>query len=272
MDTRMNEQKGEAALWGIPGKRPQKGLPGAAGKRALTVALAAFAALAALSGCGKKASDEVKTIQESGVFRVALVNTDSAYTSLENGQPVGLEPELAEYIAQALGCQVQYELMDRSEALAALSSGGADAAMGCLNASAGLGADYQLSTPYGKGFFYVVTKRGDFALTIGSLENSKVGVAAGLDEETRARLYGAEGITLTDYSQVKEAGEAVKDGTIRAYICYEAQAKSLLEDRQLQVQNLSNMEPEEFVVAAPGSSRTLVSGMNTLIGQFLEAE
>ena len=39
---------------------------------------------------------------------------------------------------------------------------------------------------------------------------------------------------------------------------------------ELQVQNLMNLEPEEYVIVAPNGSKELVDGMNVLIRQFLE--
>jgi len=231
-----------------------------------------LAVLALLSGCSKKADDVVKVIQKEGVLKVAVVDTDSRYTTLENGQPTGVEPELAEYIAGALGVQTQYQVKEKEEALAALASGEAHIALGCINASGSLTTDYLVSTPYGKGFFYAVTRKGDFALTIGSFADSKLGVTKNLDEATKTRLYEADGITIETYDSLEEAARAVKDGVIRAYICYEDQAKSLLKEENLQVQNISNLDPEEFVVVAPKNSQTLVGGINTLIRQFLEKE
>ena len=45
-----------------------------------------------------------------------------------------------------------------------------------------------------------------------------------------------------------------------------------MEDETLQVQNLSNLEPEEFVIVAGKSDTVLIGGINTLIRQFLEKE
>ncbi len=45
-----------------------------------------------------------------------------------------------------------------------------------------------------------------------------------------------------------------------------------LVDEALQVQNLSNLDPEEFVIVAGKSDTTLIGGINTLIRQFLEKE
>ena len=70
-------------------------------KKIGAVILAAGLALS-VSGCSGKTVDSVKTIQESGVFKVAIVNSDNYYTRLEGNDPVGMEPELVETIAAAL--------------------------------------------------------------------------------------------------------------------------------------------------------------------------
>lgn len=223
-------------------------------------------------GCGKKAGGEVERIQEAGLLRVAIVDTGSRYTRMEGEIPVGVEPDLAQFIAQALGVEVRYQVCEKEEALGAVSAGEADMALGRINRSGTLSGEYQISDSYGKGYFYGVTRAGDYALTVGAFENSAVGAAKDLDEETRTALYQAEGIRILDYNLAKEGGQAVKDGAVRAYICYEDQAEELLEDEELQVQNVTNLEPEEFVIVAGKSDTVLINGINTLIRQFLEKE
>ncbi len=53
-------------------------------------------------GCSKKTVSDVERIQASGNLRVAIVDTDSQYTDSVGEQLVGIEPELAEYIAENL--------------------------------------------------------------------------------------------------------------------------------------------------------------------------
>ena len=163
-------------------------------------------------------------------------------------------------------------MCNKADALAAVAAGEADIALGCINHSGSLSGDYLISTEYGKGYFYAVTRAGDYVLTIGALERSSVGVDRELDEETRTKLYQAEGIRITDYGSAAEGKDGVKNGTVRAYICYEDQAKMFMEDEAFQVQNLSNLEPEEFVIVAGKSDTALMNGINTLIRQFLEEE
>ena len=224
------------------------------------------------AGCAKKASNEVERIQSTGILRVALVDTGSRYMDMVGEEPVGIEPELAKYVADALGVEIRYQVSGRKEALGAVAAGEADIALGCINNSGSLAGEYLTSVSYGKGYFYAVTRTGDYALTVGAFEDSVLGADPNLDVATRTALYQAEGVQVKDYDSPQSAGEAVKEGLIRAYICYEDQAAALLEDEELQVQNVANLAPEEFVVAAGKSDAALISGINTLIQQFLEKE
>lgn len=241
-------------------------------KNKLIKAGALLLVLAVLGGCSKRSSSEVDTIRENGVLQVAIVDTKSQYTSVKEGKPTGIEPELAEYIAKAIGVEAGYQVFDKKKALEALSSGEADIALGCINSSGSLNAEYLLSTSYAKGYVYVVTKVGDYALTVGSFSDSSIGLERSLDEETRGRFYEAEGIQISDYSSAEDASQAILSGSIRAYICYENQAKQLLENPELQIQQIANIDPEEFVIVTRKNNQTLASGINTLIQQFLEEE
>lgn len=234
--------------------------------------LAAALAVLALGivGCSGKKKDEVDRIQQAGVLRVALVDTDSGFTSMEGEKPVGVEPELASYVGEMLGVSTEFLVCGRQEALEKVAAGEADIGMGCISREGDFSDQYRLSDVYGKGFCYVVTRKGDFVGTIGGLRERSVGVERNLNEFTKNLLYSAEGISLTDYSDPKQAGEDLKEERIQGYVCYEKQARILLEDEDLQVQNLMNLEQEEYVIVVPAGSDKLVSGINTLIRQFLE--
>ncbi len=239
--------------------------------RRAALALVCMAALGGI-GCAKKGEDPVEKIRAAGSLKVAIVETGSQYTHLEGEELAGTEPELVAYIAQALGVAPAYQVCSQDEALETLRQGEADIALGCINERNSLAEEYLLSTPYGKGYFYAVTKRGDYVLTAGALKDSLLGVEKGLDEETRGKLYQAEGVRVSDFSSPEAAADAIKADEIRAYICYEEQAKALLADEALQVQDLTDLEPEAYVVVADKASQTLISGIDVLIRQFLEAE
>ena len=240
-------------------------------KKIGAVIIAAGLALS-VSGCSGKTADSVKAIQESGVFKVAIVNSDNYYTSLEGNSPVGMEPELVETISAALGTTVEYQVLSESAALEAVASGTADIAIGCISGSSVLSDQYRCTTSYGKGFYYVATEKGDYAQSPDALANSVVGVNSRLSEGARTQLYASEGITLNDYAEADAAAKDIKDGKIRAYVCMEQDAKELLSDSKIQVQNLFEVDPAEYVIVAESGDQTLVSGMNTMIAQFLTKE
>lgn len=240
--------------------------------RKMQSALFMAAALLALSGCSGKKDDKVSEIQKVGVFRVAIVNTDSAYTRFDGETAVGIEPDIAETIAQALGVSAEYQVMNRKEALNAVAEGQADIALGCIDASESVRSDYSTSAAYGKGVLYAVTKKDDFIMSVGALENSSVGVASLLNDAARLKISQEGGVTVQDYMETQTAADDIRSGRIRAYICYEAQAEVLAEDSGLQVQNIMNLDAEEYAVISSKDSKTLAGGINTIVCQFLEKE
>ena len=240
-------------------------------KKIGVVVLAAGLALS-VSGCSGKTVDSVKAIQEAGVLKVAIVDSDNGFTKLQGTEPVGIEPELVANIASALGASTEYQILDRNAALQAVTDGTADIALGCINGSQSLTNNYLCTTSYGKGFFYAVTEKGDYAQSAGAFENSAVGVNKNMDEDHRSQLSAASGITISEYGNAETAAQDIKSGRIRAYICGEAEAKELLADTELQVQNMFEMTPDQYVIVAGKDDQTLVNGMNTLISQFLTKE
>lgn len=233
--------------------------------------LAAVLALS-VSGCSGKKEDSVKAIQESGVFRVAIVDSGNQYTSLKDSTPVGMEPDLIETIAEALGTAVEFQVLDRSAALEAVTAGTADVALGCIDGASDLIENYLFTTPYGKGFYYVVTEKGNYAQTPGSFVNTAIGMNSSFGNDVRMQLTAAEGTAIHEYGDPESASADIKSGQITAYVCDAEEAKTLLSDPELQVQNLFEVEPAEYVIIAEKADTTLVNGMNTMIAQFLVKE
>ena len=240
-------------------------------KKAGAVLMAAGLILS-VTGCSGKTVDKITSIQEAGVLKVAIVNSDSSFTRLEGKTPVGMEPELIDTISAALGVTTDFQVMGSNEAIQAVSTGTADVAIGCINSSAVLAENYLMSTPYGKGFFYVVTEKGDYAQSPGAFSNSVIGVNSKMDNESREQLYRSEGITVNEYGSYEAAVSDIKDGRIRAYICYENDAKALLADKELQVQNLFDAESEDYVIITGKDAYNFMNGINVMIQQFLVKE
>ncbi len=83
------------------------------------------------------------------------------------------------------------------------------------------------------------------------------------------------GIVQCDGYAAYEQFEQMKGITLvgwRAYVCYENQARLFLEDDELQVQNVSNLAPEEFVVVTGKENRTLATQAIHYIGRLYKVE
>ena len=240
-------------------------------KKIGAIVLAAGLALS-VSGCSGKTENSVKTIQQSGVFRVAIVDSGNQYTSLQGSALVGFEPELIETISEALGVSTEFQVLDKNAALEAVTAGTADVALGCIDGSANLIDSYLFTTPYGKGFYYVVTEKGNFAQSAGAFANTAIGMNSTLGNDVRSQLSSAAGVTVSEYGNYETAAADIKSGRIHAYICNEEEAKTLLSDSELQVQNLFDVDAAEYVIVAEKYDTALVNGMNTMIAQFLTKE
>lgn len=240
-------------------------------KKIGAVVLAAGLALS-VSGCSGKTENSVKTIQQAGVFRVAIVDSGNQYTSLQGSTVTGLEPELIETISAALGVSTEFQVLDRDAALEAVTAGTADVALGCIDGSISLSENYLYSTPYGKGFYFVVTEKGDYAQSAGAFADSALGMNNRLGNDLRTQLSSAEGVTINEYGNKDAAVADIMSGRIRAYVCDEEEARALLADPKLQVQNLFDVDAAEYVIVAEKADTALVNGMNTMITQFLTKE
>ena len=233
--------------------------------------LAAGLALS-VSGCSGKTENSVKNIQQAGVFRVAIVNSNNQYTSMEGSDLIGFEPELAKTISAALGVSTEFQVLDKEAALAAVTAGTADVAMGCIDGSVSMTDNYLFTTSYGKGFYYAVTEKGDYAQSPSAFANAVIGMNSNLGNDVRMQITSAEGVTVHEYGNAETAASDIKSERIRAYICSEDEAKTLLSDPKLQVQNLFGVDAAEYVIIAEKTDTALVNGMNTMIAQFLVKE
>ena len=236
------------------------------------IMIMAIALILAVSGCSKKSMDSTNSILQSGILKVAITDSDNYYTSLNGRQPIGMEPELVKTIATVLGVSTEYQILSKAAALEAVANGTADIAIGCISDTEGIPGSFSVTTSYGKGFYYAVTKKGDFAQTTAAFSDSVVGVTKRLDKVNKNRFYAVNGITLSEYKDMDAIAADIRSNRIRAYICMEDEARELLSDPNLQLQNMFDLNPVEYVIVAGSDDQTLINGMNSLIAQFLVKE
>ena len=120
-------------------------------KKLFCAALAAAMLMAAMSGCGSS-QNRLEKIKESGKL-VLATSPDFApleFEDLSSGeaQYVGSDIELAKYIAEKLGVELEISAMDFSAVQAAIPSGQADIAISGFAKTEERAQNMELSTPF----------------------------------------------------------------------------------------------------------------------------
>ena len=120
-------------------------------KKLFCAALAAAMLMAAMSGCGSS-QNRLEKIKESGKL-VLATSPDFApleFEDLSSGeaQYVGSDIELAKYIAEKLGVELEISAMDFSAVQAAIPSGQADIAISGFARTEERAQNMELSTPF----------------------------------------------------------------------------------------------------------------------------
>ena len=91
-------------------------------QKLLILAAALTVLLTALTACGG-ASDSLKAVQEKGVLVGATSPDFPPFEYLENGEPVGVEIELMQAIAEKLGVTLKIEQVDFDSIIPCFQSG-----------------------------------------------------------------------------------------------------------------------------------------------------
>lgn len=235
----------------------------------LTACLIVVAVLP-LSACGGK-KNALDIIRESGVLRVAIIETGEPFARVTDGQPEGIEPQLVQQTAEALGVNAEYTVMDREAALDAVVSGEADLAMGGLSEQSGSSRGLLASLSYGKRFLYFVTNADVYVNSASDFDAQTIGICGGINPETVETPTLSGNVQTLSFPDVSRAEESLTEGEIMGFFCYEDEAEKFLDDDSRLVQSLPFLVWEEYCAQALPENAELISGFNVLIERQLEA-
>lgn len=227
--------------------------------------------LAAISvGCGSKKDTSVSDIQKRGVLRVAVPDKDSAFLYRDaDGNYIGTEKEIVDTIAGALGVGVQYITEKPDVFTDKLDTGEADMAIGSIVFDSTRHGRDLSSVVYGGDYLYVVTERGIYVGNLDVFEKKSVGISNAVPGVTRSPIYSVSDVEVIDYNNLNSAKTALDNMEIAAYFCYRQEAEQLIANGRYQVQNISEIGREDYVILTPGSSVELMNGINVLVEQYL---
>ncbi len=242
-------------------------------KKALLL-LGAAAVLSLTAGCSKKGGDQTSAIKKTGTLKVAITTGRSrlAWVDDTDGSYQGLEAEIAKSIATGFGLEITFVPVESGRPLTeVLSDGEADMAIGSITDDGTLSENFGITTPYAYGYLCAVTSRGNYVNSIAALADSQIGVSSYVSTESLSLLNAAKPSGQKTYSET-DGRKALENGAIEAYICYEDEAVSMIEEEDgiFQAQSLTDTGAEGYVAITKKENKGLLEGMEIITQAYLD--
>ncbi|TVQ58214.1 MAG: ABC transporter substrate-binding protein [Spirulina sp. DLM2.Bin59] len=201
-------------------------------RRNFLVALALSSSLlvSAIAGCGSNggtASDGNKLVMATSADYPPY---EFFETERGDGKPVGFDIDIATYITEELGYELEIQDMDFNGIIPALQAGRADFAMAGMTPTAERKENVDFSSIYYDAKNTIVAKAGSGFKTYDDLVGKTVGVQLGSIQENEAREKAEEigNITLESRNKISELIQEMKAGRIDAAIVEDTVAKGYI--------------------------------------------
>lgn len=210
-------------------------------KKIMAVMMAMMMALA-LAACGGGSGGEesetggkLAAIQEAGKI---VVCTDAAWAPFEyigeGGQPTGIDIEIAQYIADQLGVELEVKNIAFDTIPAALTSGDADLGLACITITDERKEEMAFTEPYTSVQQYMVVPADSEVKVMEDLGEAKIGTHLGttgdflVSDEITSGVLGGSSAENSQYKALPDAALAMKSGELQAIVCDSVLAENLV--------------------------------------------
>ena len=208
-------------------------------KRMMMIALSAVMVLA-LAACGGGSSSDseggkLAAIQEKGKI---VVCTDAAWAPFEyigeGGQPTGIDIEIAQYIADQLGVELEVSNIAFDTIPTALVNGDADLALACITITDERKEQMAFTDPYTSVQQYMVVTADSKIASMDDLAGKMIGTHLGttgdflVSDEVESGVLAGSGAQNNQYKALPDAAEELKSGTLSAIVCDSVLAENLV--------------------------------------------
>lgn len=201
---------------------------------ALTMALA-LAACGGGSGGSSEEGGKLAAIQEAGKL---VVCTDAAWAPFEyigeGGEPTGIDIEIANYIAEQLGVELEVMNIAFDTIPATITSGEADLGLACITITDERKEEMDFSDPYTEVQQYMVVPADSDIKVMEDLAGKAIGTHLGttgdflVSDEIEGGVLAGSGAEDKQYKALPDAGLAVKSGELAAIVCDSVLAENLV--------------------------------------------
>ena len=201
----------------------------------LALALA-LAMIFTLCACGaKKSESTLDKVKASGKLILA---TDACWAPFEyigeNGEATGSDVEIAKYIADKLGVELEIINVAFDTLPTYLANGEADVVLAAMTVTEERKENISFSDPYTTAEQYIIVMDGDSSVTtVEDLAGKKIGVHLGttgdflVSDEIDSGCLKDTGAEVLQYKALPDASLAMQNGELQAIVCDTLMAKNL---------------------------------------------
>lgn len=216
-----------------------------------------------LNGCGNKEKDAVDLIKEQGVLTAAVTKDDQEAKRYE----AELERRVLKALADELSVELRIVETAEAELEEAVAARTADVAAGITVAHDSRNTSY--SVVYGRRAVFIAASRELRFSGVGDLAGLELGVSQQVGEAARKQFYMINGVSMLDYEDVKKAKSDILSQKTGGYICYEDEARILLEEEGIAVRDIPGAGKEAYAFTAGKDQPRLLGLINQLLTEEL---
>ena len=257
-------------------------------KKFLSIALA-LCLIAALAACGGSTGTSTTTTttttgtgsaaqsadsgSEAGLTTIEAgkltISTSPDFPPFEytddNGNVIGIEPEIMTLICEKLGLTLQIDAMDFNSALLAAENGKSDAVVSGVTVREDRKALYDFTTSYTTITQAIVSKEGS-GITMENLGDYTIGVQRG----TTGHIYTEEdfGDKVVAYDTYSLVFQALNNGQIDCIVMDDAVAVAYLATNPGLEMTETTYDPEEYAFGFHKGNTDLVNAVNDALAEL----
>lgn len=256
-------------------------------KKVLAATVAA-SMLISMAGCGGTSSDTAEATTEStasadggseevpadltsneGILIWATNAEFPPYEYHEGDAVVGIDAEIADYIGEQLGLEVQCEDMAFDSIIPAVVSGKADLGIAGMTVDPDRLENVNFSDPYVNAGQVIIVAEGSDIASADDLAGKTIGVQLG----TTGDQYVTENITdatVERYNKGFEAVQAVQQGKVDAVVIDGEPAKQFVASAEGTMILDEPLTEEEYAIAVSKDNEALLEEVNRILAEMQE--
>ena len=227
--------------------------------------LSLMLAVTAFVGCGK--GNSLEAVQKKGVLTVATSPDFPPFESLDGDRIVGIEVDIMEKVAEALGVEIKFEQMDFDSVLPGVQAGKFDVGMSGITVTAEREKNADFTDPYFMAAQAIVVMEDSDITCKADLEGKSVSVQTG----TTAESYCMEnGYDVQAFQANNDAASALTSGKVDAWVVDNEVAVALAAELDGAVVLDEAMTSEPYAFAFAKGSDTLVAAFNDALKALID--